>query len=88
MYVGQSSKPPDLRFREHKTGARNRDDRDRRLYNEDVRCCGVRLVPKFYAHLHPSCAAQAEAREFALARWMLTKGFNVTSDALPSKERS
>jgi len=87
VYVGESSKPPEVRFQEHRSGARNRDDRGR-LYNEDVRRWGVRLLPGFYAHLHPSCAAQAEARELALARWMLSKGFKVTSDVLPSEERS
>lgn len=83
VYVGQSSKAPEVRFREHKAGTRNRDDRGR-LYNEDVRRWGVRLLPRFYAHLRPSCAVQAEARERALARWMLSKGFKVTSDALAS----
>jgi len=87
VYVGQSAKPPDVRFREHKAGARNRDGRGR-LYNEDVRRWGVRLLPQYYAHLHPSCAAQAEARELALAQGLLTKGFKVTSDALPPDQRS
>ena len=87
VYVGQSSKPPEVRFREHKAGTRNRDDRGR-LYNEDVRRWGVRLLPKFYAHLHPSCAAHAGVRELALARWMLSRGFKVSSDALPPEERS
>lgn len=87
VYVGGSSKPPEVRFQEHKSGARNRDDRGR-LYNEDVRRWGVRLLPRFYTHLHASRAAQAEARELALARRLLTRGFKVTSDALPMEDRS
>lgn len=87
VYVGHTSKSPETRFREHTTGARNRDDRGR-LANEDVRRWGVRLLPRYYAHLRPSCAIQAPARELTLARWMLGKGFKVTSDALPPRERS
>jgi hypothetical protein len=83
---GESSKPPEVRFQEHKSGARNRDDRGR-LHNEDVRRWGVRLLPKFFAHLHPSCSAQAEARE--LARPLdAVEGLQGHLDALPSDERS
>jgi hypothetical protein len=87
VYVGQSSRSPEDRFREHTSGARNREDRGR-LYNDEVRRWGMRLLPQFYAHLHPSCTAQAEARELALARQLLAKGFKVTSDALTPDERS
>lgn len=87
VYVGHTAKPPELRFHEHRSAARNRDERGR-LHNEDVRRWGVRLLPQYYAHLRSSCTAQADARELTLARWMLSKGFKVTSDALPSEERS
>lgn len=84
--MGVSAKAPEERFREHKTRARNRTGRID-LANDEVHDHGVRLLPQYYAHLHPSCSHEAKRRERALALHLHAKGFKVAGDGVPPEMR-
>lgn len=58
LYVGQTSRDPDLRFDQHKTGYKA---------SGAVRRFGVRLLPELVAHLNPMTADESLIIEAALA---------------------
>ena len=58
LYVGQTSRDPDLRFDQHKTGYKA---------SRYVHRYGVRLVPELVAHLNPLRRWEAVHLEEALA---------------------
>jgi predicted GIY-YIG superfamily endonuclease len=58
LYVGQTSRDPDLRFDQHKAGYKA---------SRAVRRFGIRLVPELVAHLNPMRGWEAIDLEAALA---------------------
>jgi hypothetical protein len=58
LYVGETSRDPDLRFDQHKTGYRA---------SRYVNRYGVRLLPELTAHLNPMRRWEAVELEAALA---------------------
>lgn len=58
LYVGQTSRDPDLRFDQHKAGYKA---------SGAVKRFGVRLLPDLVAHLNPMMAWEAIELEAALA---------------------
>ena len=67
-YVGMTGLTPEERFRNHKAGIKAASV---------VRRCGVRLVPKLYAHLNPMSYADAVAMEVRLADELRAQGYQV-----------
>ena len=58
LYVGQTSRDPDLRFDQHKAGHKA---------SRPVRRFGVRLLPDLVEHLNPMSRAESLELEAALA---------------------
>jgi predicted GIY-YIG superfamily endonuclease len=67
-YVGMTGLTPEQRLENHKAGIKAA---------RIVRRCGVRLVPKLYAHLNPMSYADAIAMEGSLAEELRRRGFKV-----------
>lgn len=67
-YVGMTGLSPEKRFENHKAGLKAA---------RIVRRCGVRLVPKLYAHLNPMSYQDAVAMEVSLAADLRRRGFKV-----------
>jgi predicted GIY-YIG superfamily endonuclease len=67
-YVGMTGLTPEQRLENHKSGIKAA---------RIVRRCGVRLVPKLYAHLNPMSYADAVAMEIRLAQDLRRRGFQV-----------
>ncbi|HEY8618242.1 hypothetical protein [Phenylobacterium sp.] len=65
LYVGQTSRDPDLRFDQHKAGYKA---------SGAVRRFGVRLLPELTAHLNPLRAWEALELEAALAEAFAAAG--------------
>lgn len=65
LYVGQTSRDPDLRFDQHKTGYKS---------SSAARRFGVRLLPELTAHLNPMRAWEALELEAALAEALMGAG--------------
>lgn len=65
LYVGQSSRDPDVRFDQHKAGYKA---------SGAVRRFGVRLLPDLTAHLNPLRAWEALDLEAALAEALRAAG--------------
>lgn len=65
LYVGQTSRDPDLRFDQHKTGYKASGAAKR---------FGVRLLPELTAHLNPMRAWEALELEAALAESLIAAG--------------
>jgi hypothetical protein len=65
LYVGQTSRDPDLRFDQHKTGYKA---------SGAARRFGVRLLPELVAHLNPMRAWEALDLEAALAEAFVAAG--------------
>jgi predicted GIY-YIG superfamily endonuclease len=65
LYVGQTSRDPDLRFDQHKAGYKA---------SGAVRRFGVRLLPELTAHLNPLRAWEALDLEAALAEGFIAAG--------------
>ena len=65
LYVGQTSRDPDLRFDQHKAGYKS---------SGAVRRFGVRLLPDLTAHLNPMRAWEALELEAALAEAFTSAG--------------
>ena len=65
LYVGQTSRDPDLRFDQHKAGYKA---------SGAVRRFGVKLLPELTAHLNPLRAWEALDLEAALAEALLAAG--------------
>jgi predicted GIY-YIG superfamily endonuclease len=67
-YVGMTGLTPEQRFANHKAGTKAA---------RVVKCFGVRLVPKLYAHLNPMTYLEALAMEKQLAEELRGRGFQV-----------
>jgi predicted GIY-YIG superfamily endonuclease len=65
VYVGQTSRDPDLRFDQHKAGYKA---------SGAARRFGVRLLPELTAHLNPMRAWEALELEAALAETLVAAG--------------
>ena len=67
LYVGMTSKTPQERLLQHKTGFRNR--KGRKLSSSIVQKYGMFLRPSLYQHLRPTSRSEAlrMERELALA---------------------
>ena len=65
LYVGQTSRDPDLRFDQHKTGYKS---------SGPVRRFGVRLLPDLTEHLNPMRPWEALELEAALAEAFTAAG--------------
>lgn len=59
LYVGQTSRDPDLRFDQHKAGYKASRAAER---------FGVRLLPEFVEHLNPMSSEESLQLEAALAK--------------------
>ncbi len=66
LYVGETSRDPDLRFDQHKTGYKA---------SGAVQRFGVRLLPPLVAHLSPLRRWEAVELEAALAESFTRSGF-------------
>ena len=67
-YVGMTGLSPEQRFQNHKAG---------RKAARVVTRCGVRLVPRLYAHLNPMPYAKAKDMEAILAESLRKRGYVV-----------
>jgi predicted GIY-YIG superfamily endonuclease len=67
-YVGMTGLTPEQRLENHKAGIKAA---------RIVRRCGIRLVPKLYAHLNPMSYTDAVAMEVSLAADLRRRGFKV-----------
>ena len=65
LYAGQTSRDPDWRFDQHKSGYKA---------SGAVRRFGIRLLPDFTEHLNPMRAWEALELEAALAQGFLAAG--------------
>jgi hypothetical protein len=71
LYVGETSKPPEVRFEEHLEGKRNRRGP---LYSRIVyRYCEC-LLPSLYSHLNPLSRAEAKVLEGKIAEALRAEG--------------
>ncbi|MFC2012124.1 GIY-YIG nuclease family protein [Chloroflexota bacterium] len=78
IYVGSSSKEPEVRFREHTEGARN--DRGP-LYSRVAYRYGVKLLPALYKRYNSmKTQSEAKAKEKELTRTYRKKGYTVWSN--------
>ena len=69
MYIGQSSRKPELRFNQHKEGYKS---------NRYAKKFGIRLVPKFYEKYNPiPTRKDAEELEEYLANKLRKEGYGV-----------
>ena len=68
VYVGMTSKTPEQRFEQHKTGYRS---------SRIVRQFGIRLKPRQYQSLNPMSRDEAAEMEFEKARRLRKKGWGV-----------
>ena len=67
-YVGMTGLSPEQRFQNHKAGIKAA---------HVVTRCGVRLVPRLYAHLNPLSYAAAKHMEVALFESLRRRGYLV-----------
>lgn len=67
-YVGMTGLTPEGRFQNHKQGIKAA---------RIVKRCGVRLVPRLYAHLNPMSYAKAKEMEPFLAESLRRRGYVV-----------
>ena len=75
LYVGQTSKSPLERFKQHKTGYRNA--KGQKLSSDIVRKYGRYLRPRLYQHIGPLSRAEALKVEKGLALELRRKGYAV-----------
>jgi hypothetical protein len=68
LYVGSTGSTPELRFHKHQDGYKA---------STLVRDYGVKLLPKFYAHLNPMDFDDATRIEMQLAKELRKKGYAV-----------
>ena len=68
VYVGMTSKRPEERFEQHKSGYRS---------SRIVKQFGIRLKPRQYQSLNPMCRDEAAEMEFEKARRLRKKGWGV-----------
>jgi len=76
VYVGQTSKSPEERFRQHLDGARKADGTP--IYSRVVHRHGRELMPELYDHLNPIYSAdESRAVERQLADELQRQGYTV-----------
>ena len=75
LYVGMTSKSPEERFRQHKTGHRNAKGHD--ISSSIVRKYGLYLRPSLYQDIGPLSRAEALEVEKGLALELRRKGYAV-----------
>jgi predicted GIY-YIG superfamily endonuclease len=75
LYVGMTSKRPDVRFQEHKEGKRSK--RGFKLSSSIVHKYGLYLRPSLYQHLSATSRAAALEAEENLALELRKKGYAV-----------
>lgn len=75
LYVGMTSKTPQERFQQHRTGYRNAKGHD--LSAAVVRKYGLYLRPSLYQHIGPMSREEALAVEEGLALELRRKGYAV-----------
>jgi len=75
LYVGMTSKPPQQRFEQHKTGFRNK--KGHKLSSNIVEKYGLYLRPSLYEHLTPMTRAEALKMEEQLALELRRKRYAV-----------
>ena len=68
VYVGMTSKTPEERFEQHKSGYRS---------SRIVKQFGIRLKPRQYQSLNPMSRDEAAEMEFEKARRLRKKGWGV-----------
>ena len=78
LYVGMTSKTPQVRFEQHKTGHRNAKGHD--LSSPIVRKYGRYLRPSLYQHIGPLSRAEALEVEKGLMLELRRKGYAVWSN--------
>ncbi len=74
LYVGETSKSPDVRFKEHSQGKRNRKGP---LFSRVVRRHHQCLLPTLYDHLNPLSRKEAKALEREIAEALKDEGIPV-----------
>lgn len=75
VYVGYTSKNPEIRFKEHMRGARNEKGP---IYSKVVYKFGVRLRPRLYEQYNPiGTQEQALETEALLAERLRKRGYTV-----------
>lgn len=75
LYVGMTSKTPNERFMQHRTGARS--TKGHKLSSDIVRKYGRYLRPSLYQHIGPLSREEAFAVEKGLALELRRKGYAV-----------
>ena len=75
LYVGQTSKSPQERLQQHKTGARS--DKGHKLSSDIVRKYGRYLRPSLYQNIGPLSRKEALEVEEGLALELRRKGYAV-----------
>jgi len=75
LYVGMTSKTPQERFMQHRTGARSA--KGHKLSSDIVRKYGRYLRPSLYQHIGPLSRAEALDVEKGLAMELRHKGYAV-----------
>ncbi|HNR55488.1 MAG TPA: ribose-5-phosphate isomerase [Flavobacteriales bacterium] len=75
LYVGMTSKSPQERFMQHRTGARS--GKGHKLSSDIVRKYGRYLRPSLYQHIGPLSRAEALTVEKGLALELRRKGYAV-----------
>lgn len=78
LYVGMTSKTPQERFAQHKSGALSRKDHD--ISSAIVRKYGRYLRPSLYQHIGPLSRAEALEVEKGLTLELRRKGYAVWSN--------
>ena len=75
LYVGQTSKSPQVRLAQHKSGARSK--KGYKLSSDIVRKYGRYLRPSLYQHIGPLSRTEALEVEKGLALELRRKGYAV-----------
>ncbi|MDH3244350.1 MAG: hypothetical protein OEM26_07025 [Saprospiraceae bacterium] len=75
LYVGMSSKSPQQRFQQHKTGKKSK--RGHRISSAIVQKYGLYLRPSLYNHLEPMSRSEALRMEKQLALELRRKRYAV-----------
>lgn len=75
LYVGQTSKTPQERFAQHRSGARS--SKGHKLSSDIVRRYGRYLRPSLYQHIGPLSREEALEVEEGLALELRRKGYAV-----------
>ena len=74
LYVGETSKPPDVRYSEHVQGKRNRKGPlFSRIVHKHHKC----LLPTLYEHLNPLSRKEAKQLEVKIAEALRLEGIHV-----------